>query len=157
MKMSILICIGTRPEIIKMAPIIHGFKERNVKYKVLFTGQHYDYEMCSIFIKELDIKVDYSLKLRGRTPLKQLSEILAKFEIILRRENVDLIFVQGDTNSVLATGIAANKLNIKLGHIEAGLRSFDLRMPEEHNRRIVDHISNFLFAPTLYNKRNLQI
>ncbi|OQX87495.1 MAG: UDP-N-acetylglucosamine 2-epimerase (non-hydrolyzing) [Candidatus Omnitrophica bacterium 4484_70.2] len=153
--MSILICLGTRPEIIKMAPVIHALKRRGLRYKVLFTGQHYDYQLCSIFLQELGIDVDYHLKIERRTPLKQLGEILIKMEKILNKEKISLVLVEGDTNSVLSTAIATNKLEIKLAHIEAGLRSYDLRMPEEHNRRMVDHISDFLFAPTQHAKENL--
>lgn len=150
--MKTAIVLGTRPEIIKLAPIISKLK----KSTLIFTGQHYDYEMGMKFIDQLGIrKPDYSLKISHSTPAIQIGEISIKLSKILEQEKPDTVIVQGDTNTVLASGLCSLKSNMPVSHIEAGLRSFDWRMPEEHNRIAIDHISEFLFAPTIISKNNL--
>ncbi len=152
--MKIAIVLGTRPEIIKLAPIIKKLGTK--KSIVIFTGQHFDYEMGMQFIHQLELpKPDYSLKISKSNPQLQISEIIAKLSKILSKEKPDTVMVQGDTNTVLASGICSLKSNIPISHVEAGLRSFDWRMPEEHNRIVVDHISELLFAPTKKSKTNL--
>ena len=152
-KLSII--IGTRPEIIKLSPIIRLTNKKNSN--IIFTGQHYDYDMGLKFIDELELrKPDFKLKLSNKNPAKQTGEMIKKLSQILFNTKPDTVIVQGDTNSVLAGSIAALKSNIPTSHVEAGLRSFDWRMPEEHNRIIADHISEFLFAPTKISKNNLQ-
>jgi len=151
-KLSII--IGTRPEIIKLSPIIRLAKKSNSD--VIFTGQHYDYDMGLQFIEELNLRTpDYKLKLSNQNPAYQTAEMIQKLAKIFSKTAPETIIVQGDTNTVLAGAIAGIKLQIPVSHVEAGLRSFDWRMPEEHNRIVADHISEFLFAPTLTSKQNL--
>tara|TARA_Y100000310_G_scaffold82715_1_gene79325 strand:+ start:32912 stop:33973 length:1062 start_codon:yes stop_codon:yes gene_type:complete len=141
--------LGTRPEIIKLSPIMRACEEKGIEYFIIHTGQHYDKNMDSIFFEELKLaSPKYNLGVGSCSPGKQISLMLERIEEILLKENPDVVLVQGDTNSVLAGALAAKKANLKVGHVEAGLRSYDESMPEEHNRILVDHISDFLFAST---------
>lgn len=158
--MKVAIIMGTRPEIIKLSSIIKRLNSKNSV--IVFTGQHYDYDMSLRFIKDLGLrKPDYSMKL---TKLEntttdratQIGEIVLKLAKIISTTEPDTVLVQGDTNTVLAGAITGLKCGIPVSHVEAGLRSYDWRMPEEHNRIAVDHISEFLFAPTLHSKKILQ-
>lgn len=152
--MKVAIVLGTRPEIIKLAPIIKKLGSK--KCSVIFTGQHFDYQMGMQFIHQLELpKPNHLLKISKTNPSLQISEIIAKLSKILSREKPDTLIVQGDTNTVLAAGIASLKSNIPISHIEAGLRSYDWRMSEEHNRIVIDHISELLFAPTNLSKNIL--
>lgn len=152
-----MIVVGTRPEIIKMAPIIQALKEVSIPYTLVHCGQHYDYEMSKQFIEELELpKPDYGFKVKAHSPGLQTGKIIALMEKVVRKVEPRLVLVEGDTNGVLASALAAVKLDVPVGHVEAGLRSFDLRMPEEHNRRLVDHVSAYLFAPTENARRNLE-
>lgn len=145
--MKIGIVVGTRPEIIKMAPVIRECEKRNVPYFIIHSNQHYSQEMDSIFFKELHLPAPhYNLGVGSGLHSNQTGNILIKMEPILVEEKPDVVLVQGDTNTVLAGALAASKLNIKVGHIEAGLRSYDRTMPEETNRIMTDHISEYLFA-----------
>jgi len=150
--MKIAYVFGTRPEIIKLAPIINKTTKKNST--LIFTGQHYDFEMSLRFIKELGLRSpDYKMKLtkiQNTTSDRatQTGEIILKLAKILTKVNPDSVVIQGDTNTVLAAAIASIKCGIPVSHVEAGLRSYDWRMPEEHNRIAVDHISEILFAPT---------
>jgi len=153
---KIAIIVGTRPEIIKMAPVIRALEKYEEDVMFVHTGQHYDYEMSRQFIEELELpEPDFGLELESRSPPSQVGEMMLKLEPVLTRERPKLVLVQGDTNSTLASTLTALKLNIPVGHVEAGLRSFDWRMPEEHNRILVDHVSELLFAPTRLAKENL--
>jgi UDP-N-acetylglucosamine 2-epimerase (non-hydrolysing) len=129
-----------------------------IDYKFVHTGQHYDYELYLKFIEEFKIrKPDYNIILSMKTePSQQISEIISKVSIILQEYNPSLVLVQGDTNSVLASALAAVKCNVPVAHIEAGLRSTNWRTAEEYNRRVVDHISDVLFAPTTESAMNLK-
>jgi len=152
--MKSAIILGTRPEIIKLAPIIHLLKKSNSS--IIFTGQHYDYNMSLQFIEQLGIRSpDYSLKIRKGDPSSQIGQIITRLSGILNEIKPDTVVVQGDTNTVLAAAISSLKSGIPVSHVEAGLRSFDWRMPEEHNRIATDHISELLFAPTMNAKKNL--
>ena len=152
--MKTAVVFGTRPEIIKLAPIIKKLNRKNSV--VIFTGQHYDYELSKQFIQQLGLrKPDYSLKITHNKAPLQISEIIIKLTKILGKERPDTTIVEGDTNSVLAGGISSLKSKIPISHVESGLRSFDWRMPEEHNRIIIDHLSELLFAPTQLTKNNL--
>lgn len=154
--MKISIILGTRPEIIKMAPIARECIRRNVKFFILHTNQHYSFEMDKIFFKELNLPYPkYNLKIGSGTHSEQTGKMLVGIERILLKEKPNIVLVEGDTNTVLAGALAAKKINIKIGHIEAGLRSYYEKMPEEINRVLVDHISDFLFAPTDEAKKNL--
>jgi UDP-N-acetylglucosamine 2-epimerase (non-hydrolysing) len=154
----ICIILGTRPEIIKLSPIIRECEKRKLNYFVLHTGQHYTYEMDQIFFEELELpEVKYHLDIGSGSHGEQTGLMLSKIEEILLTERPEVVIVQGDTNSVLAGALAASKIHIKVAHVEAGLRSFDRGMPEEINRIITDHISDCLFAPTSISKQNLLI
>jgi len=154
---SCMIIVGTRPEIIKMAPLIRALKEQFQPYVFVHCGQHYDYNMSQQFIEELKLpKPDYGFKVKAYSPGLQTSRILSIVERVVRKVRPKIVLVEGDTNGVLASALAAVKLNVSVGHVEAGLRSFDLRMPEEHNRRLVDHLSKYLFAPTEIARKNLE-
>jgi UDP-N-acetylglucosamine 2-epimerase (non-hydrolysing) len=152
----VMVVVGTRPEIIKMAPIIRALNKANLSSILVHCGQHYDYNMSQQFIENLELAApDFSLKIEASSPGAQTAEIMAKMDKLMERTEPSIVLVEGDTNSVLSTALAANKRTLPIGHVEAGLRSFDLRMPEEHNRRLTDHISEYLFAPTQRSKENL--
>jgi len=153
----VMVVVGTRPEIIKMAPIIRAFRKSKIPSKFVHCGQHYDYNMSQQFIENLELPPpDYSFKVRVVSPAEQTARIITHMDKLLKKTTPCIVLVEGDTNTVLAAAIAANKREIPVGHVEAGLRSFDLRMPEEHNRRLTDHISTFLFAPTEVSESNLR-
>ena len=152
--MKVSVVLGTRPEIIKLSPIIKKLNKKSTS--VIFTGQHYDYNMGMNFIDQLGLnKPNYSMKIPKAKPNLQISEIIKKLSKIFEMEKPENVIVQGDTNTVLAAGIASLKCNISVSHIESGLRSNDWRMPEEHNRIIVDNFSEYLFTPTQTTKQNL--
>lgn len=153
-----IIVAGTRPEIIKVAPIIREILKRKKQVVFVHTGQHYDFELSRQMIDDLDLPFpDLSFKLRNNSPISQVAEIMTKLEpVFTKRGNRDIVIVQGDTNSVLSAALGAVKCRIPVAHVEAGLRSRDWKMPEEHNRRMVDHISDYLFAPTKLAKKNLE-
>jgi UDP-N-acetylglucosamine 2-epimerase (non-hydrolysing) len=152
----IAIVLGTRPEIIKMSPVIRECERRRIDYFILHTGQHYSYEMDRIFFEELELpQPKYNLDVGSGTHAEQTGKIMIGVEKVLMKERPDVVLVQGDTNTVLAGALAATKLHIEVGHVEAGLRSYDRRMPEEINRILTDHISDYLFAPTEKAKQNL--
>ena len=154
---SAMVIVGTRPEIVKMAPIIRALKEEAMPFTFVHCGQHYDYNMSQQFIEDLELQApDFSFKLRAASPGEQTARIMMRMDRLLRQTKPSVVLVEGDTNTVLAAALAANKTGLPIGHVEAGLRSYDLRMPEEHNRRLTDHISNFLFSPTEYAKANLK-
>jgi len=154
---DIIIVVGTRPEIIKMAPLIRALQKSEIPFTFVHCGQHYDYEMSQQFIEELELpKPDYSYMVKAYSQGQQTARIIANMERLLKKAKPALVLVEGDTNGVLATSLASVKLGIPVGHVEAGLRSFDLRMPEEHNRRLTDHISTYLFAPTKNAENNLK-
>ncbi len=147
------IVLGTRPEIIKMSVIISLCHKNNLDYFVIHTGQHYSYNMDKVFFENLELpEPKYNLDVGSGTHGGQTGKILEKIEKVLLKEKPDVILVQGDTNTVLAGGLAATKLGIKVGHVEAGLRSYDRNMPEEINRILTDHLSDYLFCPTNISK-----
>src|SRR5438552_1669239 len=152
--MKVAIVMGTRPEIIKLSPLITCLKKD--QGQIILTGQHYDYNLSLRFIRELGLrKPDFSMTLVNSNSAMQMGEMIIKLTKILLKIRPDTVIVQGDTNTVLAAGIASLKNKIPVCHVESGLRSFDWRMPEEHNRIEVDHISELLFAPTQHAKKNL--
>src|SRR6185312_5490045 len=119
------------------------------EHTIIHTGQHYDYNLFKIFFSELSIPFpDYDLEVGSETASRQIAQMIDKLDDIFTKNKFDLAIVYGDTNSTLAGAITANKSEIKLAHVESGLRSFDKNMPEEINRTITDHLSDFLFAPT---------
>jgi len=139
-----------------MAPVIRECQRRGLDYFVLHTGQHYSYEMDRVFFDQLELPpAEYNLDAGSGTHADQTGRIMSGIEKVLMKAEPDVVLVQGDTNTVLAGALAASKLHIKVGHVEAGLRSSDRRMPEEINRVVADHISDYLFAPTENSKANL--
>jgi len=147
--MRISIVLGTRPEIIKFSPIIRRCEHLCLDFFILHTGQHYSYNMDKVFFEQLDLPdAKYNLEVGSGTHAEQTGKMLIGIEKVLQKEKPDTVLVEGDTNTTLAGALVAVKINIKVGHIEAGLRSYDMQMPEEINRILTDHCSNFLFAPT---------
>lgn len=154
--MKISIILGTRPEIIKMSPTIRECEKNGLDYFILHTGQHYSYNLDKVFFEELELPVPmYNLEVGSGSHAEETGKMLMGIEKVLQKENVDIVLVEGDTNTVLAGVLAAVKLGMKVGHVEAGLRSYDRSMPEEINRVAADHISDYLFAPTERAKENL--
>ena len=154
--MKIATILGTRPEIIKMAPIIDEISKRGIDQIVLHTGQHYDKEMSDNFFRDLEIPTpDYNIHVGSGTHGKQTGLMMQGIEEVLLEEKPDIVLVQGDTNAVLAGALVASKLHIAIGHVEAGLRSFDMTMPEEVNRRAADVTSAMYFIPTEESAINL--
>ncbi len=152
----IAITLGTRPEIIKMAPIIRECKKRSIDHVIIHTGQHYSYELDGLFFDELELPPPhYALKIGSGADAAQTGKMLVSIGKVLSKEEPDIVLAEGDTNSVFASAFAATKLHIEVGHVEAGLRSYDRYMPEEINRVLTDHISDFLFAPTENACQNL--
>jgi UDP-N-acetylglucosamine 2-epimerase (non-hydrolysing) len=140
-----------------MGPVIREFEKSGMGFVFIHTGQHYDYNMSRQFIAELELpEPNYSFELKNHKPAAQIGEMMIKLEKTLSKVNPKMLLIQGDTNTMLAAALTGIKLSLKVGHIEAGLRSYDWRMPEEHNRRIVDHISDLLFAPTKRAEKNLE-
>lgn len=154
-----IICIcGARPNFIKIAPLAEEFrKNKNVDFIIVHTGQHYDFEMSEIFFKDLSIpKPNYNLGIGSGSHSFQVAKAMIELERIFLKENPDLAIALGDVNSTLAGALTAAKLNVKVCHIEAGLRSYDKSMPEEVNRVLTDHISDLLFCPTKTAVDNLK-
>lgn len=155
--MKILTIIGARPQFIKAAPISIALrKTKGIEEILLHTGQHFDLNMSENFFKELSIpKPDFMLDINGNSHGVMTGRMLEKIEKILIKTNPDRVLVYGDTNSTLAGALAASKINIPIAHIEAGLRSFNMKMPEEINRVLTDHLSDTLFCPTDAAVKNL--
>ena len=155
--MKACLIVGTRPQIIKSQPIINEFKKRRIKLFVIHTGQHYDYKMSKSFFDELEIpNPDYNLGVSKGSSANQLGQIISKLELRLKKINPDVVIVPGDTRSALGGALAANSLGIPIAHIESGARSYDPNMEEETNRRLIDHMSSYLFAPTPNCLKNLK-
>jgi len=150
--------VGARPNFMKIAPIMRiASKCDNIEQVLVHTGQHYDNNMSKCFFDELGIrKPDVNLEVGSGTHGEQTGEIMKKFEKFIMEEGGDIIVVVGDVNSTIACGLVATKLHIPLAHVEAGLRSFDRRMPEEINRLLTDAISDYLFTPAEEADENLR-
>ncbi len=156
--MKILTILGARPQFIKAGSISREIaKHKEVEEIIVHTGQHYDANMSDIFFDEMQIpKPNYFLGIGGKSHGAMTGQMIEKIEEVALKEKVDWIMVYGDTNSTLAGAIVASKLHIKLAHIEAGLRSFNMKMPEEVNRILTDRVSNILFCPTDTAIKNLK-
>lgn len=154
----IAIILGTRPEMTKLAPVVWELEKQGINFKLVHSGQHYDYNLSKIFFEELRLpKPDYYLGVGSDSDARQTAKIMTSFEnILLKNPKLRMIVVEGDTNTVLGTGVVAKKQNRLLAHVESGARSFDRSMPEEINRIVVDHLGDLLFAPTLNLLENLQ-
>lgn len=151
---SIHCVLGTRPEIIKFAPLI---KALGRKAKVVHTGQHYDANLSQVFLDQFDLgQPEVFLEVGGQSRGSQIGRVVDALDSHLAQTQPAAVVVQGDTNSVLGGAIAANAREVPLVHLEAGLRSFDRAMPEEHNRVVADHLADLCLAPTAQNVENLQ-
>lgn len=154
---KILTVVGARPQFIKAATLSRQFKLLGIEEKIIHTGQHFDANMSDVFFEEMEIpKPAYQLDIHGLTHGAMTGRMLEGIEEILLKENPDGVLVYGDTNSTLAGALAAAKLHIPVIHVEAGLRSFNMKMPEEINRILTDRISNVLFCPTDTAVNNLK-
>lgn len=154
--MKVAVILGTRPEIIKMSPVIVELENQGLDYFILHSNQHYSYKMDRVFFEQLSLpEPKYNLNVGSGSHAEETGKMLIGIESVLKSEKPDVVLVEGDTNTVLAGALAACKLMIKVGHIEAGLRSHDREMPEEINRLLADHISDYLFAPTENAHENL--
>jgi len=150
--------IGARPQFIKAAVVSRAFSQhrQDVREVIVHTGQHYDANMSDVFFEELGIPLpDYNLGVGGGTHGQNTGRMIEKLEGLMMEEKPDWVLFYGDTDSTLAGGLAASKLHIKVAHVEAGLRSFNRKMPEEINRVVTDHISDLLFVPTESGRQNL--
>ena len=153
----ILSVVGNRPQFVKSAPVSLALKERDVEEVLLHTGQHYDPELSQVFFEELELDPPArQLHSGSGTHEEQLARMLPGIEEAAKEEQPDLVLVYGDTNSTLAGALGGTQAGFRVAHVEAGLRSFDLSMPEEHNRIVVDRLSTLLFAPSELAVKNLE-
>jgi UDP-N-acetylglucosamine 2-epimerase (non-hydrolysing) len=162
--MKIVLVAGARPNFMKVAPLLRAINKHNASAEgktiesfLVHTGQHYDYEMSQIFFEELKLpQPDVHLGVGSGTHAEQTGKTMIEVEKVLLNEKPDLVIVVGDVNSTLAGALAAVKLHIPVAHVEAGLRSYDQTMPEEINRLLTDHISDYLFTTSKYDDGNLR-
>ena len=156
--MKILTVVGARPQFVKAAALSREMRQSgDIQEILLHTGQHYDENMSEVFFEQMDIpRPDYNLSIAGLGHGAMTGRMLEGIEEVLLQESPDRVLVYGDTNSTLAAGLAAAKLHVPVAHVEAGLRSFNMAMPEEINRVLVDRISDKLFCPTVTAVENLQ-
>ena len=154
---KIVTIVGARPQFIKAAAVSRIIrKTEGIQEILIHTGQHFDNTMSAVFFQEMDIPVpDYNLEVNSLTHGAMTGRMIEKIEAVLIAEKPDWVMVYGDTNSTLAGALAARKLDIRVAHVESGLRSFNMKMPEEINRVLADRISDVLFCPTEYAVQNL--
>ena len=155
--MHILHVVGARPNFMKAAPVMHALRERGVRQTLVHTGQHYDADMSDVFFTQLGMPApDVNLEVGSGSHAKQTAEIMMRFEPVVRERKPDVVLVYGDVNSTVAAALVCAKLVTKVGHVEAGLRSFDRSMPEEINRLATDQLADFLFTPSEDGDVNLK-
>ena len=157
--MKILLVAGARPNFVKVAPLVYRLRSdsKGIKWQIVHTGQHYDYEMSKVFFRELDIpEPDYFLGVGSGSHAEQTAKVMIEFEKVCIKKKPDVVVVVGDVNSTLACSVTAKKLNIKVAHVEAGLRSVDMSMPEEIIRIVTDSISDYLFVTEKSGVENLR-
>jgi len=162
--MKVVTIVGARPQFVKAAVVSRAFRAHNQQHRdcsitevIVHTGQHFDENMSQVFFDDLDIpRPDYNLEISGGAHGAMTGQMLEKIESVLMAENPDWVLIYGDTNSTLAGALAASKMHIPVAHVEAGLRSYNMRMPEEVNRILSDKVSTLLFCPTQTAVRNLK-
>jgi UDP-N-acetylglucosamine 2-epimerase (non-hydrolysing) len=149
--------VGARPNLTKVAPVLSALKQHSkIKQTLIHTGQHYDTNMSDVFFQQQEIPTpDLNLGVGSASHARQTAEIMTRFEIVLERKP-DLVLVYGDVNSTVAAGLVCSKLLVPVGHVEAGLRSFDRTMPEEINRLLTDQAADWLFTPSEDGDKNLE-
>ena len=157
-RFKIVHIVGARPQFVKMALVAEAARSfRSLRSRIIHTGQHYDANMSDVFFRELRIpKPDYNLGVGSGSHIEQIAAMMQRLESVLLKEEPDIVFVYGDTNSTLAGMLACIRLNIPLAHVEAGLRSYNRSMPEETNRVMTDRVSSILFCPTRTAVANLR-
>jgi UDP-GlcNAc3NAcA epimerase len=155
--MKIITILGARPQFVKAAVVSRELMKSDIDEVIVHTGQHFDNNMSQVFFDEMEIPTpDYNLEISGLNHGAMTGRMLEKIEEVLLKEKPDYVLVYGDTNSTLAGALAASKLHIPVAHVEAGLRSFEMKMPEEVNRILTDRISSILFCPTTTAIKNLK-
>ncbi len=154
--MHILHVVGARPNFMKAAPVLRAIQNTGQKQTLVHTGQHYDVNMSDVFFQELKIPApDVNLAVGSGSHAQQTAEIMARFEAVVQQRKPDVVLVYGDVNSTVAAALVCAKLSVPVGHVEAGLRSFDRTMPEEINRLVTDQLSEILFTPSADGDTNL--
>lgn len=154
--MHILHVVGARPNFMKAAPVYRALAEVGHRQTLVHTGQHYDAQMSEVFFRQLDIhQPDENLGVGSASHAQQTAAVISRFETVVFKYSPELVLVYGDVNSTMAAALVCSKLGIRVGHVEAGLRSFDRTMPEETNRLITDQLSDMLFTPSIDGNKNL--
>jgi UDP-N-acetylglucosamine 2-epimerase (non-hydrolysing) len=152
----ILHVVGARPNFVKAAPVLRSIRQRGIRQTLVHTGQHYDRNMSDVFFTQLEIpEPDFNLNVGSGSHAAQTAEIMRRFEPVVLEQKPDIVLVYGDVNSTVAAALVCSKLLIRVGHVEAGLRSFDRTMPEEINRIVTDRLSDMLFTPSEDGDANL--
>lgn len=153
----IAVVTGTRPQIIKSAPVLNAFDESGINYDFIHTGQHYDYELAGAFIEEFELTPPKNLEIGSNEPIKQTTKIIERLDLHFKKHRPNYVIVPGDTTSALAAAFVGFKMDIPVCHLESGLRRYDYRYQEEINRRLIDHGSSALFTPTETARKNLEL
>src|SRR5215470_13659070 len=154
--MRVLHVVGARPNFMKAAPLLRVLRSRGMQQVLVHTGQHYSANMSDVFFTQLAIpQPDVNLEIGSGSHAWQTAEVMARFEPVVLERQPDVVLVYGDVNSTIAAALVCSKLGIQVGHVEAGLRSFDRTMPEEINRLVTDQISDLLFTPSSDGDENL--
>src|SRR6202045_4803156 len=156
--MHIFHVVGARPNLMKVAPVLSALKQYSkIRQTLIHTGQHYDTNMSDVFFQQLEIPApDINLGVGSGSHARQTADIMTGFEPIVLERRPDLVLVYGDVNSTVAAALVCSKLQVRVGHVEAGLRSFDRTMPEEINRLLTDQLADLLFTPSEDGDVNLQ-